>query len=57
MKVTFVVYLTVSVNVCLSDHLVDLLVRQLLAQVGHDVTKFGGGNETVAILKKGKQKC
>jgi hypothetical protein len=49
--------LTVSVNVCLSDHLVDLLVRQLLAQVGHDVTKFGGGNETVAILKKGKQKC
>ena len=48
---TFVVNLSVSVNVGFSDHLVDFLVGQLLAQVGHHVTQFGGGNETVPVLK------
>ena len=51
LNLTFVVNLSVSVNVGFSDHLVDFLVGQLLAQVGHHVTQFGGGNETVPVLK------
>lgn len=47
---TFVVDLTVAINVGLADHLVDLLVRQLLAQVRHDVAQLGGRDETVAVL-------
>ena len=47
-----VVDVTVTVNVGLSDHLVDLLVGQLLAQVGHDVAKFGCRNEAVAVLNR-----
>merc|ERR1711860_187178 len=42
----FVVGLAVAVNVCLPDHLVDLFVGQFLAQVGHDMPQFGGGDET-----------
>ena len=46
----FVVDLTVAVDVSLADHLVDLLVGQLLAEVGHHVTKLGRGDEPVAVL-------
>jgi len=46
----FVVDLTVAVNVGLPDHLVDLLISQLLSQVGHDVPQLGGGDEAVAVL-------
>ena len=35
-----VVDLTVAVNVGLADHLVDLLVGQLLAEIGHHVTQL-----------------
>ena len=28
------------------------LVRQLFSQVCHDVTQFGGGDETIAVLVK-----
>ena len=35
-----VVHLTVTVHISLADHLVNLLVRQLLAQVGHHVTQL-----------------
>jgi len=45
-----VVDLPVTIDVSLADHLVDLLVRELLAQVGHDVTELGGGDETVTVL-------
>ena len=44
-----VVDVTVSVDVGLSDHLVDLLVGQLLSQVCHDVAQLGGRDETVAV--------
>ena len=44
-----VVDVTVAIDVSLADHLVDLLVRELLTQVGHDVTQLGGGDETVAV--------
>ena len=48
--VTFVVDLTVAVDVGFSDHLVDLLVSELLAEVGHHVPQLGCRDETVAIL-------
>jgi hypothetical protein len=55
MIITFIVDLTVSVDVCLPDHLVHLLVGQLLAQVGHHVTQLGRRDETVAVLQKHKE--
>eukprot|EP00413_Alexandrium_margalefii_P011874 CAMPEP_0204533936 /NCGR_PEP_ID=MMETSP0661-20131031/12586_1 /ASSEMBLY_ACC=CAM_ASM_000606 /TAXON_ID=109239 /ORGANISM="Alexandrium margalefi, Strain AMGDE01CS-322" /LENGTH=124 /DNA_ID=CAMNT_0051540357 /DNA_START=83 /DNA_END=454 /DNA_ORIENTATION=+ len=44
-----VVDLPVAVDVRLADHLVDLLVRELLAQVRHDVAKLGRTDEAVAV--------
>eukprot|EP00968_Pinguiococcus_pyrenoidosus_P015250 scaffold1398_cov259-Pinguiococcus_pyrenoidosus.AAC.7 len=46
----FVVDLAVAVDVCLADHLVDFLVCELLAEVGHDVAELRRGDEAVAIL-------
>ena len=37
LSITFVIDLTVAVNVSFPDHLVDLLVRELLTKVGHHV--------------------
>merc|ERR1711924_206524 len=45
-----VVDLAVTVNIGLADHLVDLLVGQLLAEVGHDVAELSRGDEAVAVL-------
>lgn len=39
----------VSVLVSLSDHLVDLVVGQLLADRGHDVAQLGSGDESVVV--------
>lgn len=36
-------HLAVAVDVGLADHLVDLLVRELLAEVGHHVAQLGKG--------------
>lgn len=47
---TFIVDLAISVNVSLSDHLVHLLIRQLLPEVRHHVTQLGGRDETVSVL-------
>ena len=44
-----VVDLSVAIDVRLADHLVDLLVRQLLAEVRHHVAQLGGADEAVAI--------
>lgn len=46
----FVIDLAISVNISFTNHLINLLIGELLTQVGHNVTKFGGGNETVAVL-------
>merc|ERR1719152_309675 len=45
-----VVNLAVTVNVSLADHLIDLLVGELLAKVGHDVAELSRRDEAVAIL-------
>lgn len=47
---TLVIDLSVAVDVGFTDHLVDLLVGELLAEVGHDVAQLGGRYETVAVL-------
>ena len=44
-----VVDLPVAIDVRLADHLVDLLVRELLAEVRHHVAQLGGADEAVAI--------
>ena len=45
-----VVDLAITIDIGLTDHFIDLLVSQLLAQVSHDVAKLGGGDETVTVL-------
>merc|ERR1712057_40607 len=45
-----VVELAITINISLTDHLVDLLVGGLLAEVGHDVTELSSGDEAVAVL-------
>jgi len=45
-----VVDLAVTVDVGFPDHLVHLLVGELLAEVGHHVTQLGGRDEAVAVL-------
>merc|ERR1712183_464302 len=44
-----VIDLTIAVDVCLADHLVDLFVRELLAEVRHDVAQLRCADESVAI--------
>merc|ERR1712170_63279 len=45
-----VVNLAIAINISLSDHLIDLLVRKLLTEVSHDVSELGSRDESVAIL-------
>jgi hypothetical protein len=39
----------VTIDIGLTDHLIHLLVGQLFAEVGHDVSQFGCGNESVSV--------
>jgi hypothetical protein len=45
-----VVDLAIAIDISLTDHLVDLLIGQLLAEVGHDVAELGSGDETILVL-------
>jgi hypothetical protein len=40
---------SVTVLIGLTDHLIDLIVSQLLTDGGHDVAELGGGNEAVVV--------
>merc|ERR1711943_154737 len=44
-----VIDLPVTIDVSLPNHLVDLLVGQLLAQIGHNVTQFRRTDESVPV--------
>merc|ERR1711879_941671 len=44
-----VIDLPITVHICLSDHLIDLLIRELLTQVGHHMTQLSRADEAVAI--------
>jgi len=48
----FVIDLSVTVNVGFTDHLVDFLVCEFLAEVCHDVPELGSADESVAVLVK-----
>ena len=43
---------SIAILVRLADHLVDLLVGQLLADGGHDMAQLGGGDEAVVVAVK-----
>ena len=47
-----IVDLPVTVNICLANHLVNLLVGQLLAEIGHHMAELCSRDETVLILVK-----
>lgn len=36
----------------LTNHFIDFLIGELLAQVGHDVSEFSGTDETITVLVK-----
>jgi hypothetical protein len=45
-----VVDLTITIDIGLTDHLIDLLVSELLTKVSHDVTELSGRNESISVL-------
>merc|ERR1740117_1575216 len=47
-----VINLTITVNICLTDHLVDLLIRELLPKVGHHVPQLRSADETISVTVK-----
>merc|ERR1712187_187498 len=44
-----IVDLTIAIDICLSNHLINLLIRQLLAEVRHHMPKLGRADEAIAI--------
>ena len=48
----FVVHFSIAINVRFSNHLVDFFVRQLLAQVRHDVSQFRRADRPVSVFIK-----
>ena len=49
---TFIINLSVTVDVCLPDHFIDLLISELLAKVGHYMPQLCCRDEPIAILVK-----
>jgi len=45
----FEIDLAVAVNISFPDHLVNILVRELLAEVSHYMSQLSSRNETVAV--------
>mmetsp|Transcript_13213 Transcript_13213/g.38315 ORF Transcript_13213/g.38315 Transcript_13213/m.38315 type:complete len:208 (-) Transcript_13213:304-927(-) len=45
-----IVDLTITVKVGLLDHFLDLFLCELLTKVGHDVSQFSGGDESISVL-------
>jgi len=41
--------MTITIDISLSDHLIDLLIGELLSEVGHNVSKLSSGDKTVSI--------
>merc|ERR1712146_160448 len=44
-----IVDLAISIDICLSDHFVNLLVSEFLAEVCHHVAQLCGTDESIAI--------
>jgi hypothetical protein len=45
-----VVDLAIAIDISLADHLVHLLVGELLSEVGHDVSQLSSRDESIAVL-------
>merc|ERR1711981_533961 len=45
----FVIDLAVTINICFSNHFIDLLVRELLPEVCHHCKKLGEINRAISI--------
>lgn len=43
---------SITVLVSLSDHLINLVICQLLTDGGHNMTKLSSGNETIVVAVK-----
>lgn len=48
----FVVDVSIAIDVSLSDHLVNLLISQLLSQIGHDVSELSSRDQSITITIK-----
>ncbi len=55
-QLTFIVHLTITIYVGFSDHLINLFICQLLAEVCHDVTQLCSTDVAITILKR-KTQC
>merc|ERR1719517_267161 len=44
-----VIDLAVPVDVCLADHLIDLLICELFPEIGHHMAELGRTDEAVAV--------
>ena len=53
---TFIVDLTISINVCFSDHLIHFLISQLLSKVCHHMAQLSSTDVPIAILRRGGKK-
>ncbi|KAK8957619.1 hypothetical protein KSP39_PZI001215 [Platanthera zijinensis] len=47
-----VVDLSITINISFADHLINLLICQLLSKVCHDMAKLGSRDEPILILVK-----
>merc|ERR1712100_764825 len=47
-----IIDLAITVNISFPDHFIDLLICELLAQIGHNMTQLGSADETVAVAIK-----
>merc|ERR1712146_651350 len=52
-----VIDLSVTIDICLTDHLIYLLIGEFLSQICHDVTKLCSTEEAVAITVKDFEGC
>ena len=51
-RVTFIIDLPISINVCFSDHLINFLICKFLSQVCHHMSQLSSTNETISIFVK-----
>ena len=49
-RISFFQHLSISIDVGLEDHLVELVVREVDVQPGHDELELGAGHEPVAVF-------
>merc|ERR1719291_1482442 len=47
-----VIDLAIPIDVCLTDHLVDFLICELLTEIGHHMAELGRADEAIAVAIK-----